>query len=58
MKKWLIANGAKVTSAVSAKTSLVVFGDSPGSKLADAEALGVRRLNEEEFLKLKAGGRD
>jgi DNA ligase (NAD+) len=43
--------GAKVTSSVSAKTSFVIAGSSPGSKLADAQRLSVPvwnadRLNE------------
>jgi DNA ligase (NAD+) len=42
----LEARGAKVTSSVSKKTSFVVAGESPGSKLAKAETLGVRILDE------------
>jgi DNA ligase (NAD+) len=42
----LEARGAKVTSSVSKKTSFVVAGESPGSKLAKAESLGVRILDE------------
>ena len=41
--------GGKVTSGVSKKTSYVVVGESPGSKLAKAEAAGVPILDEAGF---------
>lgn len=44
--------GAKVSGSVSQKTSYVVAGSDPGSKLTDAKKLGVAILNEEEFIKL------
>ena len=44
------AAGARVASSVSKKTSFVVAGESPGSKLARAEALGVEVIDEAEFL--------
>jgi DNA ligase (NAD+) len=43
--------GARVTSSVSKKTSFVVAGESPGTKLAKAESLGVEVIDEQEFLK-------
>jgi DNA ligase (NAD+) len=43
--------GARVTSSVSKKTSFVVAGESPGTKLAKAESLGVEVIDEEEFLR-------
>jgi DNA ligase (NAD+) len=51
-KATLQALGAKVAGSVSAKTSCVVAGDKAGSKLAKAEALGIKVLNEQEMLAL------
>jgi DNA ligase (NAD+) len=44
--------GGKVTSSVSKKTGLVISGNNPGSKLEKAEKLGVKIIDEEEFLSL------
>ncbi len=48
----LKALGAKVTGSVSAKTTCVVAGESAGSKLDKANALGIKVIDEQEFLKL------
>ena len=49
-KEKLQALGAKVAGSVSAKTDCVAAGASAGSKLAKAEALGVKVINEQELL--------
>jgi DNA ligase (NAD+) len=41
--------GAKVSSSVSRKTSVVVVGRDPGSKADKARELGVRQIDEAEF---------
>src|SRR3989338_7701286 len=51
-KERIIAQGGKVSGSVSAKTSYVVAGEEAGSKLKNAQKLGVKILSESEFLKM------
>ena len=44
--------GGTLAKTVSAKLDFVLVGDSPGSKLAKAEELGVKVLSEDQFVKL------
>src|SRR5262249_22029936 len=52
----IAARGGKVTGSVSKKTSYVVVGESPGSKLTKAEQLGVAILDEDGFDELLSTG--
>jgi len=51
VEEWFRIKGASVTSSVSKKTNLVVYGDAAGSKLAKANELNIRTLSAEEWLK-------
>ena len=51
VEEWFRIKGASVTSSVSKKTSLVVYGEAAGSKLAKANELNIRTLSAEEWLK-------
>ena len=55
-KKRLQALGATVSGSVSKKTDYVIVGEEPGSKYDKARELGVKTLNEKEFLKLVGAG--
>ncbi|MEG1520490.1 MAG: helix-hairpin-helix domain-containing protein, partial [Clostridia bacterium] len=44
--------GAVVTNSVTKKTTMVVFGEDAGSKLEKATTLGIKLVDENEFLKM------
>ncbi len=46
--------GGKVSSSVSKKTSYVLAGEDPGSKLTKAQTLGVAVIDEDEFNRMKS----
>ena len=47
-----LSAGAKVAGSVSKNTDYVVIGTDAGSKAAKARELGIKTLNEDEFLNL------
>ena len=51
---WVRTLGGRVAGSVSAKTNLVIAGEAAGSKLEKALQLGIRVMNEQEFLALIA----
>ncbi|HET8561955.1 MAG TPA: NAD-dependent DNA ligase LigA [Marmoricola sp.] len=55
-KEAIVSRGGKAASSVSKKTDYVVVGDSPGSKAAKAEQLGVPVLDEDGFKELLEHG--
>lgn len=48
----ILSLGAKAGSSVSKNTDYLICGEKAGSKLAKAQALGVRVLSEQEFLSM------
>jgi DNA ligase (NAD+) len=47
--------GARATGSVSKSTDVVVVGEDAGSKAEDAQKLGIKTMNEEEFVAFLAG---
>ena len=47
--------GGKASGSVSSKTDYLVVGENPGSKLAEAQRLGVPVISEDELMTLLAG---
>ncbi|MGW0003649.1 NAD-dependent DNA ligase LigA [Nocardia grenadensis] len=57
-KEAILLRGGKAAGSVSKKTAFVVVGESPGSKAAKAEELGVPILDEDGFRLLLESGPD
>lgn len=51
-KKLVESLGGRVSESVSKNTDFLVIGENPGSKLQRAQALGIKTLTEEDFLKI------
>lgn len=54
-KAFIEANGGKVNDSVTKKTTYLVLGESPGSKLAKAQSLGINIIDEAALKKLANG---
>jgi len=49
----VLSQQGKVVSSISKNTNILIVGESPGSKLKKAKELGIKVIDEDEFLKLK-----
>jgi DNA ligase (NAD+) len=49
LENFIAANGGKVSTSVSGKTTLVVYSGKPGGKLDKAKSLGVATITKEAF---------
>jgi DNA ligase (NAD+) len=52
IKEVIESLGGKTSSSVSKNTDFVLVGETPGSKFDKARELGIKILNEEEFIKM------
>jgi DNA ligase (NAD+) len=52
VKEFILSHGGKVTGSVSKKTSYLVAGENPGSKLAKARQFGIPVINLDELIQL------
>ena len=56
IKEYIVDFGGKVSDSVSSKTDYLVLGENPGSKQAQAIALGVKIILEKELIRLAEQG--
>ncbi|HPJ21084.1 MAG TPA: NAD-dependent DNA ligase LigA [Clostridia bacterium] len=57
-KKLIEDHGGKASSSVSARTDFVLAGSDAGSKLTKAQELGIKIIDEDEFLSMIGDGND
>jgi DNA ligase (NAD+) len=50
-KEAIVQRGGEVKGSVSSKVDVVVVGDDPGSKLGEAQGLGITIWDEKKFLR-------
>lgn len=50
MKEIALKNGFQVKDAISSKVDYLIYGDDPGSKVKKAQEIGIKILNESEWL--------
>lgn len=55
VKKYVTKLGGKVTGSVSKKTDFVIVGENPGSKAEKARQLGIRIIENDEFMDIIKG---
>ena len=48
----IVAHGGKTSGSVSSKTTLLIVGENAGSKLKKAKELGIKIMEEEEFMEI------
>ncbi len=51
-KNMIRSNGGKISSSISKNVDYVLLGDEPGSKYTEAQKLGLKIINEDEFKKI------
>ncbi len=54
-RDYLQSLGAKVSGSVSGRTTAVIAGEAPGSKLVKAQQLGITVMGEQDFLEMLKG---
>ena len=55
VERFIEDRGGRVAGSVSRSTDYLVLGESPGSKLSKAQALGIKIISHEELMKMAGG---